>query len=87
MHMRPDHHTDNKRRAVNLSIVESVISESKALGINASRAAEEGIRAAIKKTKEEKWLAENAEAIKAQGDYIKQHGMPIEPIWMRDTDA
>ncbi|MFP4098934.1 MAG: type II toxin-antitoxin system CcdA family antitoxin, partial [Alphaproteobacteria bacterium] len=45
-----------KRKAINLTIREDILKEAKDLGLNASKAAELGILAAIKQTREQCWL-------------------------------
>ena len=52
-----------KRRPINLTIREDILREAKALKLNASKAAEAGIEAAIRQAREENWRAENREAI------------------------
>ncbi|TIQ98626.1 MAG: post-segregation antitoxin CcdA, partial [Mesorhizobium sp.] len=49
----------------------------KALGINISRAAEEGITKAISAEKTRRWQEENREAIESSNDYVKRNGLPL----------
>jgi antitoxin CcdA len=74
-----------KRRSVNLTIREDLISDAKALGLNASKAAEAGITEAVRRAREKQWLEENREAIEAYNKRIRDHG-PIlgSPYWSKD---
>ena len=87
-YMRMKHtHPAPKRRPVNLSLPEDTVAEAKQLGINASQAAEEGLRLAVKREKEKRWLEENREAIAAHTAWIEQHGVPLTPIWEMTDEA
>ena len=77
-----EHFPDNNRRRVNLTIDEQVMAEAKALGLNASRAAEAGIRAAINKRQEQVWLEEHREKIAAYNERIDQEGTLLTPHWL-----
>ena len=70
-----------KKRSANLTIREDIIYSAKELDINMSREAEKGIAAAIKKKREEQWLAENKDAIAAHNERVRKHGLSIPPIW------
>ncbi|HET9068357.1 MAG TPA: type II toxin-antitoxin system CcdA family antitoxin, partial [Amaricoccus sp.] len=54
-----------------------LIEEAKALGVNASRAAEAGVREAVRAAKAEAWLRENAEAIASWNAWVAEHGLPL----------
>ena len=73
-----------KRRRINLTIREDVISQARRLSINASQAAEAGIAAAVRKAQESAWLDQNRDAIKAHNDRIERDGVLITPDWARD---
>lgn len=73
-----------KERPVSLTVRADLLSEAKALNLNASRAAEEGIELAVKKAKEDAWLLENRDAIAAHNERIAEHGTLLKPIWLRD---
>jgi antitoxin CcdA len=74
----------SKKRAVNLTIRQDILQEAKALNLNASQAAEDGIRLAVKREKESQWLKENAKAIAAHNKRIEKEGILIKPYWMED---
>jgi antitoxin CcdA len=65
------------RKAANLSLDESLVSDARDLKINISRAAEDGIARAIKAERERLWLIENAEAITQANAYVEKHGLPF----------
>ena len=65
------------RKATNLSIDPDLIEEAKALGVNASRAAEAGVREAVRAAKGEAWLRENAEAIASSNAWVEKNGLPL----------
>lgn len=65
------------RKRTSLSIDADVMAAAKELQINASRAAEEGIAAAVKSAREAKWKRDNAELIKALNEDIEKNGLPL----------
>ena len=75
------------RRPVNVSISRAVLEEAKALDINVSRAAEEGMRAAVRAARAAQWLTENGDSIAQHNHYLEQHGLPLQPIWMAGGDG
>lgn len=68
---------NTRRKSANLTLDAGLIEESRALGINLSRAAEDGIARALKAEKERRWREENAGAIEAFNRYVEQHGIPL----------
>ena len=67
----------NARQSANLSLDVDLVREGRELGLNLSRAAEEGIARAVKAEKERRWLAENAEALESSNLWVKVHGLPL----------
>ncbi len=65
------------RKPTNLSLDVALLKEAKALGINISRSAEAGIAEAVKRSKEEKWLQENASALASSNAYVEANGLPL----------
>jgi antitoxin CcdA len=65
------------RKSVNLSLNKELLAEAKALDINMSRVAEEGIAAAVSAEKSRRWKEENREAIESSNAYVKKHGLPL----------
>jgi antitoxin CcdA len=70
-----------KRKAINLTIREDILKEAKALSLNASKAAESGILAAIKNTREQCWLEENKSAFMAHNKRVETEGPLLTPDW------
>lgn len=68
----------SSRKATNLSIDTKLLSEAKALNINLSRAAEDGVKAAVREAKELRWKENNVEAIESSNAYVEKHGVPLE---------
>lgn len=66
------------RRPTNLSLDTSLLIEAKALKVNLSRAAEEGVRTAVAVAKAEQWKVENAEALASSNSYVDNHGLPLD---------
>ena len=65
------------RKSVNLSLNKELLAEAKALDINLSRAAEEGIAVTVSAEKTRRWKEENREAIQGWNDYVEQNGLPL----------
>jgi antitoxin CcdA len=66
------------RKPTNLSLDAALLTEAKSLKVNLSRAAEEGVRAAVAAAKAEHWKAENAKALKSSNAYVEKHGLPLD---------
>ena len=65
------------RRATNVSLDQQVVAEARMLGVNLSRACEEGLRAEVKKARDAQWLEENREAIESSNAWVEKHGLPL----------
>ncbi|GFE67285.1 type II toxin-antitoxin system CcdA family antitoxin [Litoreibacter roseus] len=66
------------RKPTNLSMDVSLLTEAKALKVNLSRAAEEGVRQAVAAAKTEQWKEENAAALRSSNSYAEKHGLPLD---------
>jgi len=66
-----------RRRSANISLDPQLVADARSLGINISRACEAGLRAQIKKAREEHWLAENRAAMDSWNDYVEENGLPL----------
>jgi len=53
-----------------------LLDEARALGVNVSRAAEEGILAQVRSLRARRWKEENAEAIADYNQWIEENGIP-----------
>jgi antitoxin CcdA len=71
----------SNRRSVNLTIPEDVINTARALQLNTSEAAEDGIRRAIAAKQAEQWLSQNQPALAAHNDRIETGGTLLTPDW------
>jgi antitoxin CcdA len=65
------------RKSVNLLIDAELLAEAKALNVNLSRAADEGLLKAIRERKTQLWLEENKDAIEENNRYFEEHGLPF----------
>lgn len=65
------------RRATNLSLDQSLLSDARALGINLSRAAEAGLRQAVHEARAKQWRQENADALAASNAWVDEKGLPL----------
>jgi antitoxin CcdA len=65
-------------KPTNLSLDAALLTEAKALKVNLSRAAEEGVRNAVVAAKSEQWKAANAAALKSSNSYVENHGLPLD---------
>lgn len=66
------------RRPTNISLDSGLIEEAKELGINISRACEQGLNEEIRAERNRRWKEENREAIEASNAYVAEHGLPLE---------
>ena len=66
------------RRPTNISLDSAMIEEAKELGINISRACEQGLSEEIRAERNRRWKEENREAIEASNAYVAEHGLPLE---------
>lgn len=65
------------RRSTSLTLDRRLLDEAHALGLNVSRAAEQGVAQAIGAERARRWQAENAEAIAAYNRIIEAEGVPL----------
>jgi antitoxin CcdA len=68
---------ESRRRPTNVSLPAELIQEARDLDINISQACEKGLAADVKKAREDKWIAENWEAIQSSNAYVEKHGLPL----------
>jgi antitoxin CcdA len=69
--------TTGPRRSTNLTLDTELLSAAKALQVNLSRAAEDGIRQAVARTRAERWLAENRAALDSSNAHVDAQGLPL----------
>jgi antitoxin CcdA len=75
--MRMERIAAGRRRPTNVSLSEELLAQARSLGLNVSRACETGLAAEVKKAREEKWIAENWEAIQSSNRWVEEHGLPL----------
>ena len=63
------------RRATSLTLDRDLLAEAKTLGVNVSRAAEEGLAVALKAERARRWKEENAEAIREYNEFVEREGV------------
>ncbi|MTH79951.1 type II toxin-antitoxin system CcdA family antitoxin [Paracoccus aestuariivivens] len=74
----PPIQTDGVRKPANLSLDQTLLAEARALNINLSRAAEAGLREAVRQAQAERWRRENATAMAASNAWVEENGLPLE---------
>ncbi|HEX4693829.1 type II toxin-antitoxin system CcdA family antitoxin [Sphingomonas sp.] len=65
------------RRPTNVSIDARLVAEAKELGINVSRASEEGLARELKAERERRWLDENRDAIAEYNEWVRTSELPL----------
>jgi antitoxin CcdA len=65
------------RRATNVSLPEDLIGAARELNVNISQACEKGLQEAVSKTRAERWIEENREAIDFWNRYVEENGLPL----------
>jgi len=66
------------RKPTNLSIDSKLLEEAKAMDVNLSRAAEEGVKAAVAEARTKYWVKNNSESLKSSNAYVEKHGLPLD---------
>ncbi|MFG6082581.1 type II toxin-antitoxin system CcdA family antitoxin [Paracoccus litorisediminis] len=74
----PPSQTDGLRKPANLSLDQMLLAEARELNINVSRAAEAGLRQAVRQAQAERWQRENATALAASNAWVEVNGLPLE---------
>ncbi|MGB0903121.1 type II toxin-antitoxin system CcdA family antitoxin, partial [Halocynthiibacter sp.] len=64
----------HSRKPTNLSLDSELLIEARELKVNLSRAAEEGVRAAVSTAKSKLWKSENASALRSSNSYVEKYG-------------
>ncbi len=70
-----------QKRATNLSLDKELLKDAKALGVNISAAAEQGVRQALR----DAWLTENRASMEAWDEWVEKNGLPLEDYRMFDV--
>jgi antitoxin CcdA len=67
--------TPVRRKPTSLSLDPELVETARQLGVDISRAAEEGI--ALRAEAARRWREENAEGIRQMNAYVEKHGLPL----------
>jgi len=73
-----------RRKRLNITVREDIIEDARAMDLNISEAAEAGLLAALRKAREEAWLRENADAIRAHNERVERDGLLLKPYWAEE---
>lgn len=65
------------RKPTNVSLDVGLVEQARELGINISRACEDGLEKQVAKDRAERWREENREAIESYNRYIELNGVPL----------
>ena len=65
------------RRATSMTLDAALLDEARAMGVNLSRAAEEGILLQVRAERARRWKEDNAEAIADYNRWIEENGVPL----------
>jgi antitoxin CcdA len=74
--MKPSLATSS-RKATNVTMDARLLEHAKSLGINISKASEEGLTRAVAAKQEALWLASNLVAIESSNAYVDRNGIPL----------
>jgi antitoxin CcdA len=55
-----------------------LVSEARALGINVSRACEEGLETEVRRARAKRWQDDNSEGFEAWNAFVERNGVPLE---------
>jgi antitoxin CcdA len=66
------------KKTTSVSLAEPLLAEAKALGINVSQAAEDGVAGGVVRLRREQWLKENAAAIQSYNEFVDKQGMVLD---------
>ena len=62
------------KRAVNLSVAAPLVDEARSHGINLSATLESALEDALRRSRRERWIAENSDGIGAYNEHVDEHG-------------
>lgn len=73
--MQPTYDKAAPKKATNLSINSSLLSQARSLGINLSATLEQALEEEIRKTTRQKWLEDNKRALENCNTLAEEHGL------------
>jgi antitoxin CcdA len=65
------------RRPTNVTLDEQLVAAAKELGLNVSRACEQGLSDAVSAERIRRWQEDNREALEAANAYVAEYGLPL----------
>ncbi|THD36745.1 MAG: post-segregation antitoxin CcdA [Sphingomonas sp.] len=65
------------RRPTNVSLDAALVEQARELGINVSRACEDGLSDVVRAERRRRWIEENREAMEASNAYVAENGLPL----------
>ena len=65
------------RRPTNVSLDSRLVEEARELGINVSRASEEGLAREIKAERKRRWLEDNKDALDEYNEWVRNNELPF----------
>ncbi len=65
------------KRPTNVSVSEELLAEAKGLGVDVSRACEQGLANAVRHEKARRWQEANAAGFEAWDAYVERNGVPL----------
>jgi antitoxin CcdA len=65
------------KRPINVTLTTRLVEEARSLGINVSRACEDGLEAALRVERAHRWQQANTAGFDAWNDYVEKHGVPL----------
>jgi antitoxin CcdA len=68
----------SSRKPTNISLDTDLVRDARSLGVNLSRACEEGLVARIAQERARRWQVDNAEAIASSNAYVEREGLPLD---------
>lgn len=68
---------ESTRMPINVSSSTALVAEAKRLGLNISRACEDGLARQIAAHQAQRWKQENAESMAAWNDWAERDGLPL----------
>lgn len=65
------------RKPTNVSLDTGLVDEAKRLGINLSRACEQGLALQISEERGRRWRKENVQALQSSNAFVERNGLPL----------
>ena len=74
------------RRTANVSLDNDLVREARELGLNVSRACNNGLTLAVRTERERRWREENRDAIEERVRYVEANGLPLASLRMFEVE-